>query len=145
MRKSYCIKKFACYFIKFGQIINAAIGITVQNMQQGNLQFNVLVILTDGIINDMGQTKDAIVEASKYPMAIIIIGVGNADFSKMEELDGDDGVLRNSRGEPALRDIVQFVPMNQFQAMGQEARLAKETLKEVPGQVCSYMEMSGRK
>ena len=29
-------------------------------------------------------------------------------------LDGDDGVLRSPSGQPAARDIVQFVPYNKF-------------------------------
>ena len=44
-------------------------------------------------------------------MSIIIIGVGNADFGLMEQLDGDDAALKNSRGIRAERDIVQFVPV----------------------------------
>ena len=32
----------------------------------------------------------------------------------MVELDGDNQILRNSRGEPALRDIVQFVEFKDF-------------------------------
>lgn len=45
-------------------------------------------------------------------MSIIIIGVGSANFDLMEELDGDGpGMLRNSRGIAATRDIVQFVPV----------------------------------
>uniref|UniRef100_A0A8C9DEM4 Copine C-terminal domain-containing protein n=1 Tax=Prolemur simus TaxID=1328070 RepID=A0A8C9DEM4_PROSS len=47
-------------------------------------------------------------------MSIIIVGVGNADFTDMQILDGDDGVLRSPRGEPALRDIVQFVPFREL-------------------------------
>ena len=54
----------------------------------------------------MPATKDLIVECSKYPLSIIIIGVGGADFSNMVELDGDDAILKNSRGEAAQRDIV---------------------------------------
>ena len=48
-------------------------------------------------------------------MSIIIIGVGGADFSAMEFLDGDDGRLRSQSGESAMRDIVQFVPFRDFQ------------------------------
>ena len=51
----------------------------------------------------------AIVEASAYPMSIIIVGVGEADFEAMEELDGD-AVRVSYRGKLAQRDIVQFVP-----------------------------------
>lgn len=74
------------------------------------------------------------------PCSIIIVGVGNADFSAMEELDGDDGMLTNSRGQPVARDIVQFVEFNASMARGD---LAEQVLKEVPDQVCSYMEAIG--
>lgn len=41
-------------------------------------------------------------------MSIIIIGVGNADFTEMNVLDGDNALLQ-SMGVTATRDIVQFV------------------------------------
>ena len=66
------------------------------------------MILTDGAIMDMPATIDAIISLSKLPCSIIIIGVGDAEFDSMEELDGDGGRLRNHR-EAAQRDIVQFV------------------------------------
>ncbi len=47
------------------------------------------MILTDGEISDMDVTKDLIVRASRLPLSIIIIGVGNEDFINMQELDGD--------------------------------------------------------
>ena len=71
--------------------------------------YHILLIITDGAIHDMKETKDLIVECSLYPLSIIIIGVGGADFSNMIELDGDDVILKNSKGQAAARDIVQFV------------------------------------
>lgn len=68
--------------------------------------YHIMLILTDGAIHDMRETKDLIVECSQYPLSIIIVGIGDADFANMIELDGDDIILRNSRGEAALRDIV---------------------------------------
>ena len=99
-----------------------------------------MLLLTDGIINDMPETKATIVELSSFPCSIIIVGVGNADFSQMQELDGDDGVLRDNNGRAVLRDIVQFVQFNQSVARG---NLAEEVLREVPRQLCSYMEQVG--
>jgi len=52
-------------------------------------------------------------QASCLPLSIIIIGVGNADFSSMSMLDADDGPL-TSHGRVAQRDIVQFVPFRHF-------------------------------
>ena len=75
----------------------------------------MLLIITDGVITDMDQTRSAIVQASRLPMSIIIVGVGGADFSEMEFLDSDDKLLRSASGEIAARDIVQFVPFRDFQ------------------------------
>lgn len=68
-----------------------------------------MLIITDGDIHDMKETTDIIVELSKYPVSIIIIGVGNENFEKMKFLDSDEKILRNSKGQAAARDIVQFV------------------------------------
>ena len=77
-------------------------------------QYFILLLLTDGVITDIYETRDAIVRASHLPMSIIIVGVGSADFSDMRMLDGDDGTLRSPSGEPACRDIVQFVAFRDF-------------------------------
>lgn len=53
------------------------------------------------------------------------VGVGNADFTLMEELDGDDVRIANNDGKKASRDIVQFVPMRDFRTKGFHA-LARE-------------------
>jgi len=53
----------------------------------------VLLILTDGEIHDMEPTKISLVDAAFLPISIIIIGIGNADFTNMEILDGDEGLI----------------------------------------------------
>lgn len=79
------------------------------------------------------------------PYSIIIVGVGNADFSAMETLDADTVALQ-SNGVRAQRDIVQFVPFNKFLAMGDSElarnRLAQEVLAEIPKQFLSYMQVN---
>ena len=44
-------------------------------------------IITDGEITDMETTIYAIIEASRLPMSIIIIGVGDEEFKAMRILD----------------------------------------------------------
>ncbi|XP_071410323.1 copine-3 isoform X2 [Pithys albifrons albifrons] len=122
----------------FSPIINhVARFAAAATQQQTASQYFILLIITDGVITDLDQTRTAIVNASKLPMSIIIVGVGGADFGAMEFLDGDDGVLRSSSGEPAVRDIVQFVPFRKFQNAPKEA-LAQCVLAEVPQQVVNY-------
>ncbi|KAM5286955.1 copine-5 isoform 2-T3 [Hipposideros larvatus] len=114
---------------------------------QDGSQYSVLLIITDGVISDMAQTKEAIVNAAKLPMSIIIIGVGQAEFDAMVELDGDD-VRISSRGKLAERDIVQFVPFRDYvDRTGNHvlsmARLARDVLAEIPDQLVSYMKAQG--
>ncbi|XP_009075009.1 PREDICTED: copine-2-like, partial [Acanthisitta chloris] len=102
-----------------------------------NHQYFILLIITDGVISDMDETRHAVVQASKLPMSIIIVGVGNADFAAMEFLDGDSRVLHSYTGEEAVRDIVQFVPFRNFRNVPKET-LAKAVLAELPQQVVQY-------
>uniref|UniRef100_A0A8C6SQZ7 Copine Vb n=1 Tax=Neogobius melanostomus TaxID=47308 RepID=A0A8C6SQZ7_9GOBI len=116
---------------------------------QDGSQYFVLLIITDGVISDMAQTKEAIVNAAKLPMSIIIVGVGQAEFDAMVELDGDD-IRVSSRGKLAERDIVQFVPFRDYMdRTGNHvlsmARLAKDVLAEIPDQFISYMKSRGIK
>ena len=77
----------------------------------------MLLIITDGVISDMVDTMRAIVYASTLPFSIIIVGVGSADFSAMDALDCDSGLLRDQDGRVAQRDIVQFVPFRKFETV----------------------------
>jgi hypothetical protein len=103
--------------------------------------YHVLLILTDGAIHDMPDTTRLIVQASNLPLSIIIVGIGNADFGNMEQLDSDRTLLRDPDGHSAVRDIVQFVPFNKFEGDGR--RLAQEVLAEVPKQLVDFMKANG--
>ncbi|XP_060087039.1 RNA-binding protein 12 isoform X3 [Heteronotia binoei] len=127
----------------FSPIINHVARFAAHSAQQNTAsQYYVLLIITDGEITDLDQTRQAIVNTSKLPMSIIIVGVGSAEFKAMEFLDGDDGVLKSLAGEPAARDIVQFVPFRKFQNAPREA-LSQTVLAEVPKQLVSYFKMVG--
>ncbi|XP_063053858.1 copine-8 [Engraulis encrasicolus] len=112
-------------------------------------EYYILLIISDGVISDMAQTKESIVNASCLPMSIIIVGVGPAEFDEMIELDGDE-VRISSRGRFAERDIVQFVPFRDYiDPRGNHilsmARLAKDVLAEIPEQFLHYMRTRGIK
>ena len=109
--------------------------------------YYILLILTDGVVNDLKDTIDLIVEGSYLPLSIVIVGIGNENFSFMEKLDGDEIPLRNSKGEMRKRDIVQFIKFNKFKqnnAINIGTDLAEEVLKEIPTQIEEYYNNVGK-
>ncbi|KAH9694195.1 protein bonzai 3 [Citrus sinensis] len=75
----------------FGQVINTAARIAGQSLSYDRSKYFVLLIITDGVLTDLQETKDALVRASDLPLSILIVGVGGADFTQMEILDADNG------------------------------------------------------
>ena len=130
-----CIEKDKLTFAgptEFAPIIKKVISIIRNQL----LEYHILMILTDGVIDDLQETIDALVEGSFLPLSVIIIGIGNADFKKMEILDGDDVPLISSTGKKRMRDLVQFVPFSKFE--NDENKLSMEVLEEIPRQIVDY-------
>ena len=117
----------------FAPLINKTCDFSLQT--QG-WTYTILMILTDGAINDIDDTITAIIRASKLAISIIIVGVGKADFTSMEHLDGDEIPLSNDTGI-VERDIVQFVEFRKYK--NNINLLAEEVLKEIPKQVEDFM------
>ncbi|CAH1423098.1 unnamed protein product [Lactuca virosa] len=122
----------------FGPVIAAAAMIASQALAANEKKYFVLLIITDGVITDLQETKDALVSASDLPLSILIVGVGGADYKEMEVLDADKGErLESTTGRVATRDIVQFVPFRDVQ--GGEISVVQSLLEELPSQFLTFM------
>ena len=120
----------------------------LENSIQEN-HYHILLMLTDGIISDMKDTADCIVEASKLPLSIIIVGIGDANFKKLQILNEDDKQpMFNSFGEIIKRDIVQFFEFNSFKdrtdLVNNSIELTEEALKIIPRQIEEYYKFCGK-
>ena len=119
----------------------------LENKKEEN-HYHILLILTDGIITDMVKTVNCIVEASKLPLSIVIVGIGDYDFESYEVFDEDDIIpLVNSFGEISKRDIVQFVKFNNIKEMNTKdfsKDFAEEAFKEIPRQIEEYYKIYGK-
>jgi hypothetical protein len=94
-------------------------------LQAGRQSYSILLLLTDGSVSDIPATAACLQQVSNKPISIVMVGVGNADFSAMDFLD--DG------RQPGVRDVAQFVPFNEYSSS--PANLSGVTLHEVPDQV----------
>lgn len=54
----------------------------------------------------MDYAKSLFIRMSKYPISVIIVGLGDEKFEEMKILDADTEVLQDDFGNKAARDIV---------------------------------------
>jgi len=115
----------------FAEVINFAAAQARAKQQArkaaGQQMYNILLILTDGAVTDIEETKRAIQDASSVPLSIVIVGIGSEDFNAMQFLDD---FQREEGGN--TRDIVQFVEFSRHQH--NREGLTRATLDEIPDQ-----------
>jgi Copine len=96
---------------------------------EGKLSYTILLILTAGSVEDVKETKQQLIEASNDPLSIVIVGIGDTDFSGMEFLDSFDDA------HDAGRDITKFVRFNDYKSYN---ALTEAVLDEIPDQLVNY-------
>jgi E3 ubiquitin-protein ligase RGLG len=137
----------------FAPVIEMAMTI----VEQTGGQYHVLVIIADGQVTrsvdtERGQlspqerrTVEAIVQASKFPLSIILVGVGDGPWDMMKEFD--DNI-------PARAfDNFQFVNFTEIMSKNvplsrKETEFALSALMEIPSQYKATLELNilgGRK
>lgn len=99
----------------------------------------ILFILTDGEIHDKAEVIDLLIQCNTLPLSLIIVGIGEGEFTIMQELDDDNCQMVDSKGNATQRDLVQFVKFADFSNNG--TALAKEVLEELPRQVSEYYQL----
>lgn len=124
-----CFAPFLEHFIK-----------RVEAKGPASLEYNVFVILTDGLIQDMDEVREQVVKASQLPISLLIIGIGSSEeLEDMVFLDSDGANLTDLNGNQAARDICQFVKFNNY-AENIDS-LTDEVIGEIPKQMNSYFKL----
>ena len=77
----------------------------------------------------MKETKEQLIDASDDPLSVVIVGIGDADFTGMEFLDEHDPETEKGR------DITKFVRFSDFKSFN---ALTEAVLDEIPEQLVSY-------
>ena len=80
----------------------------IDQQLKNEYSYSFLLLVTDGLNDDMREMIDFIVEASKHGLSIVIVGIGNENFDNMKKLDA--GNLTSKLGANQERDICKFVP-----------------------------------
>jgi len=150
---------------RFAQVIAQASRLASEYHKSLEHKYFVLVLLTNGVSDDMDQVVSEIIRASSLPLSVLLVGVGDADFGPLKAAlniqNGEGGgwggsssssgstsparsLLRTAR-TIAARDMVRFVACQDLprcssgssSSFDQEA-LAQALLQELPRHICSY-------
>ncbi|KAL9275458.1 E3 ubiquitin-protein ligase RGLG2-like protein [Drosera capensis] len=119
-------------------------------VEQSGGQYHVLLIIADGQVtrsvdtegDQLGpqerNTVDAIVRASKYPLSIVLVGVGDGPWDMMKEFD--DNIPARDFDNFQFVNFTQIMSKN-TSASRREAEFALTALMEIPSQFRATMEL----
>ena len=99
-----------------------------QEQMKSNRRYCVLLIITDGMVDDVEETKRKLHVYRGMPLSVIIVGVGRAEFKGMNALCNE--------GTRAT-----FVEFRQHQS--DPSSMAKAALKDLPRHIVDYMTENG--
>ena len=119
----------------FTEVIESAAARAASSLEaaqrRGQQTYTILLIVTDGEVSDVAATAQCLDKVSNAPLSVVIVGVGDADFSGMRFLDD----YATGSGK---RDVAQFVQFNQHSS--NSVALTSETLREIPDQLTQFFQ-----
>ena len=125
-------------------------------------QYFILLLLTNGEVQDLEATKQAISDVSQWPLSIVIVGIGSKDFSHLDELRADhqtntfrhrsktNVISEPSRPNHHFVELQKHLPAESLQNQSLKSRrdwqksLALEVLSYVPLQIADWMSKNGK-
>ena len=91
------------------------------------LKYTVLLILTDGVVNDLESSREFLSKLRHLPLSVVVVGIGRTDFTQMIQWNEQPSQFRGKF------TFVEFRPL-QFDL---EA-LSGKALERVPQEVVDY-------
>jgi copine 1/2/3 len=101
--------------------------------------YTILVIIAKGDVFDLEKSVHEIIESSRNPLSILIIGLGDETFDLSKILDSSKKphLLNEKNG---ARDNVQFICLKDF--IDETDLMSEKILKKIPKQVVDYFSLN---
>lgn len=107
---------------------------TMRHVYDTGMQFHILLIVADGQIHPscLDDTKRAIVDASYFPISIVMVGVGDGPWNDMRKFD--DQLPSRKWDNFQFVELQKIMEHPSMSAERREASFALNALMEVPHQ-----------
>ncbi|MDD9950624.1 MAG: VWA domain-containing protein [Zetaproteobacteria bacterium] len=124
----------------FVPIIHQAMEIVRSRREGDHYPYHILLILTDGAVNhEVAQNIDAVVQASDYPLSIIVVGVGDGPWDKMIEFD--DNIPKRAFDNLQFLNLHDHVRSLDDLTAEDEEDFAVAALQELPEQYAKIKQL----
>jgi Copine len=100
-------------------------------LRKDYLRYTVLLVITDGIMDDFDETKRKLEAYIELPLSVVFVGLGRSDFSVVRRLCDPNRSRNNAR----------FVEFRQHQH--NPSALSEAALQDIPNQISTYMRNRG--
>lgn len=110
----------------FTEIIDRAAKDGLAKLQERQ-SYSILLIFTNGGPSDIPRTVEALRAADEAPLSVVIVGVGEGDFSGIDHIQS---------GHKGARDKLRFVHFQQLQS--NPTKLSEVALDCIPDQLVTY-------
>uniref|UniRef100_A0AC34Q9M0 Copine C-terminal domain-containing protein n=1 Tax=Panagrolaimus sp. JU765 TaxID=591449 RepID=A0AC34Q9M0_9BILA len=120
------------------------------NRNQSNQpNYHVLVVITRGVFDDLKETIQSIIFASRAPISIVFVGINNNDLGDLERL-ATAGTRLTYHGRKPERDCVQYVSIpkcreEESNPSELKSLVAERALSCLPWQMSTWMTKNGYK
>lgn len=114
------------------------------NLEKNPDNYTTVVFLANESDKGMAKTLDWMVKASNLPLSILILGIGDADFSEFGIFTKDTRKLIGSNLEHIKRDFVNFMKFDGKAVRKNPAQFVEKIFSALPTQIIEYYEMVDR-
>ena len=113
----------------------------IKNIQNNQKRYNILLILTDGLCDDIEDFFDALVNSSYFNISVIIVSLGEYECKEFKNFNNDRYSIVGYDNKKQKRKNVVYVNFNTLKK--NEKELAYRLLKDIPQQMLEYYKFKG--
>ena len=118
--------------------INTTIKEGIENY--GISEYNVLLLFANNDIIDEKEFFNDLIISSALPISIVVIGLGNGPYTKLEDLENNFLNLKNDDGNKPQRKCLKFVSFKKNSKNFQ--RTVQKALIDIPNEMVEYLSIN---